>query len=157
METPEVWMTLENGETVVYPKWARPLVHKYKGWRSQKGNFSERVGKKYIMYAVTTRNYKIVYMHKLIYPDIRYLEHIDGNGLNNMPDNVREVVPNKNADDPMQCIQWNPKKNNYYVRVIHPFTRKRVCKSFGVHKYSGSHEAAVKAAMKFRDAIKNSK
>lgn len=151
-----VFMNFPDGQIAIYSAEFRDRVHRYKKWRIQEGNRSERLGGEPIYYAVTNDKQpkrKVIFLHKLLYPDIPLIEHIDGDGLNNMPDNIRAAVSRKNADDPMQCIQWCENINTYYVRVKKP-GGNRECKRFSARNYNGSLEEALKEAQKFRDELR---
>lgn len=45
--------------------------------------------KKNHVYAVTSIKHRNVYMHKMLLPDAKLVDHKDGNGLNNQRDNLR--------------------------------------------------------------------
>lgn len=136
---------------VLFPIWAQQEVEKRK-WRVRKGNNSAQLGGQPIMYAVSGYGKNLVFLHRLIYPGIPLIEHIDGDGLNNLRENIRSAVSKRNIGDPMRCIQWQADIGSFNVRVKRP-GGKRVCKRFTANKFGGSKKKALVAAQAYRDQL----
>ena len=130
---------------------------KFAGCRALKG---ARAG------TINSRNYRVVALKRIPYLESRviwamhfgdtekFIDHIDGNTLNNRIENLRVVDAVGNAtntatrqDNTSGCrnVYWNKKKSYWEVRI----------NVKGKHKYIGSYkkdyEAAVKAALIARE------
>lgn len=98
-------------------------------------------GKSKNPYAVSSHFGQIVYMHRMIADakDNQFVDHIDGNGLNNSRDNLRFATPSQNNMNQRvredntsghKGISWCPDREKYQVYIN--IDRKR--KSLGRYK-----------------------
>ena len=144
-----------DGKPVLYPEWGEDVVQKYKNrWRIQRGNRSEQLGDAFIEYAVVSKPGKpgsVLFLHRLLYPHLPLVEHIDGDGLNNLEWNVRRARGRRNMYAPTRNLQWKEESKSFYLRMV--VRGKRRTRYFGVRKW-GSKKKALEAATRTREEWK---
>lgn len=142
---------LKIGEhEVFYPASAEEKISAHQ-WKIQKGNSIVKGGEEKMLYAFTKIRSKKVFMHRMLYPKLLTVHHIDRNGLNNMPENIQHK--NVVAWQPpslKKYITWDERKTRFQVKVPLKTGRKRSVKYFSVKKYK-TREKAVSEAVKWKN------
>lgn len=100
------------------------------------------------LYAVTRRDREVVFMHRLLAPELKRVAHLDGNTLNNTRRNLRRTRPMRANRTGLRNISVDHKRNIVSLRCV--VGGKRVCKSFAASKYSNCIEGAIEAAVDHR-------
>lgn len=85
-----------------------------------------------------------IYMHRVLFPQYKSIDHIDGNGLNNQKANLREVNHNQNmhnrrsfvGSSAFKGVYWNKSEKKWKVSIHFDGKRR------GLGSYSDEIEAA---------------
>jgi len=77
-------------------------------------------------YAQTSYKYKLILMHRLLFPELHQIDHIDGNRLDNRKQNIRECNESQNQANRgktrlntsgFKGVSWSNKSGKWCVKI----------------------------------------
>jgi hypothetical protein len=136
---------LPSGHKVKLSEADLAIVCKHR-WRALK--------RKHTVYAISTINGRSVYMHRLLmgHPSGAFVDHVDGDGLNNLRENLRIATPSQNNcnrrmrsnnTSGFKGVSWDKKRGKWYAQICVNGKNKNC----GYHNTpEAAHEAYIAAA-----------
>lgn len=135
------YVLLTDGQRVLVDVETLPLVT---------GHLWSPAPRRYAVYAVTRVAGKNVYMHRLLMPHARMIDHINHNGLDNRLANLRAVDQATNSRN-------SRRRGNRQYRGVHRNATAWTASATvdGVARYLGSYDSPEHAARAYDEAVRS--